>query len=397
MKNNAQSSNKGSRASANRPHTKSAGKSLPAPKPLQLKSEEEETEQSSYTPVSEKIQDNNSIPSNHAPVQRKVFVQGILWGYNELKDAKNDENVKRLIDYPLPMYFKNKAEVLKYSKGETDNIGRVQSGGKDTWIRLHENDLYVLGENHTQTTTGDIVRATKTDKFMYEPYTESPTDQPNNEALNAEMNAKKTEFNTSFGAKENGMSHEAESFLPKAARGVSGIQISDSYISCTDTEGRLLKWAILYAAEAENQTTLRAFYNTNAALLNTIASGLSNTKLEKIDGVNSNKPILQNFLDTFHTHAMQKAAEEKASLAPDDRAAFDTNYQKIRQYGKASTDQAEEARDISMFKHILAAKQSGYLIYGLGEIHRERMAALLDSKNIKHLKIEDYIKQQSRI
>ena len=62
---------------------------------------------------------------------------------------------------------------------------------------------------------------------------------------------------------------------------------------------------------------------------------------------------------------------------------------------------ADQARDFSMYQHILQAAKTGYLLYGLGALHGERLQRLLKTAGtkghrVKYMTMEDFIKEQKK-
>lgn len=337
--------------------------------------------------------------SGSAPAQRKVYIKGTLWGWNEkTKDDKPDTGEKgrtvgEMIGDRRTFYFRNKTEMYGYAKKETDNIGYVDKA--KTFVRLHKGKLIVLGEHHSKKTLADIVAATGTEKYRYEGYTGDAGDQPDNASLTAAVKDRTSEMDDKFGKEESKRSHEGESFLPKVARGLATID-TDPDVHGGSLESKLLRWALLYASEADGKTGIRQLYDKHADVYAKAAEDL-NTKLVGSTVFKDNNLVLAAFLKEFHAHYLEHLEDEKAKLSKKDQRLFDEKYGDDKhQYPREATNEAERGRDMSMLAHINQAKDDGDLLYGMGNIHRERLADVLDAKSVKHMTVEEYLAAQGK-
>jgi hypothetical protein len=111
--------------------------------------------------------------------------------------------------------------------------------------------------------------------------------------------------------------------------------------------------------------------------------------------------IFEAFKDEYTVLAQQKVAAVRASAAPEDVTAFD---HPDRGWRLAPRDyvadpaheimQAEKARDLSLFLHLKRARDDGDLLFGLGSLHHERLANLLDAEGIAHTDMKTFLEGQ---
>lgn len=333
-----------------------------------------------------------------ATIQRKVFIKGTLWGYNEktrTKTQKNIAGIEDLFSDSIKRYFASKAEFYSFAKGEINTMGYLNK--KSSWVRLPD-ELLVLGETHTETTLLDIVKATGTDKFKYEAYTAAPENSPQTAAA---MESQKGDKNVKGGlARDNATNHDAEDFFPKIIRGLQGIAIADSYINCSEAEGKLAYLCLLMSKEAEDTTTVNAFYVANKALLDTVigqmAGGTILGKTEFNENA-TNKKVLKDFIAEATAYATQKVAAAQTGAAG--KADFDAAWGPIpgndySQDPNAPMMKGEKARDFSLWQHIQQAKNDGFLLFGIGELHHKRLTPLLEDAGIKHKYMDNFIAEE---
>jgi hypothetical protein len=352
-------------------------------------------------------------------IQRKVYIKrnplGRLRSQYRTKiksqrstQGETDRNVGDMMTDNLSRYFDSKDELFRYARKGTETIGYVNA--EDTWIRLNSNQLLVLGENHTKTTLADIVKAVGTKKFMYEAYTEAPQELMGNEKFVKADNQRKEEFNQKFNTDNKGQfSHEAESFYPKVVRVLSDITCDPDTKSIINKAGPLgnyyLRLAIL-AAATSNHTNSQFYqhYQNNKNLFDKTANQLrtipaSETELSKQMEEQKSCEVLDIFLGAFTSYANEKVERERQNAASEDRGKFQERWH-LREKGDFSSDEnspimrGEKARDFSMYQHIKQARDRGYLLYGFGEVHRNRLKELLNQEGIQNKSMEEFLETQ---
>lgn len=326
-------------------------------------------------------------------------------------------------------YFESEDEVSRYIKGETENIGYVQKG--NTWIRIDDNELLVLGESHEEADVNlqDIVKAVGTNRFMHEGFVECPDQE--NEALSQAIRKRCHSYEDSFNIKDKkqlkytkdtehfsikddkAFPHTGESFYTRLLRTLKNIdeQIKPqnpkdpSYTFGFSKFELDLRRAILDAAgtEGTNDQEILQTYYANQEIFDETAKELgAKTPLNKTQlaqKIKSKKSydLWKGFYQEFMEYAKKKAKQEREDLG-------DREKKRLEKWGKWNPEfigpndkllkEVEEIRDISMYHHIKTAQKKGYLLYGCGDFHRQRLADILDQEGIRHQSMEDFIKTQ---
>ena len=131
-------------------------------------------------------------------VQRRIYVgpegQEVKKEPLPAGDPDYDEKLDEMITDDVHRHFLDDDELQRFRNrgfgdASIDHIGSLTSDHLkpvQPWIRLPDR-LIVVGENHTETTMEDLVRAFQTKRYMYEPYTTYDTaefrEYANNEHL----------------------------------------------------------------------------------------------------------------------------------------------------------------------------------------------------------------------
>ncbi|OPH56951.1 hypothetical protein BC351_26425 [Paenibacillus ferrarius] len=352
-----------------------------------------------------------AVPTaSQADIQRKVYIKNTLFsGYrNKTKSGRGsegvgDRNVKTMMGDNKSRYFKSKDEMSQYAANTTEKIGYVEK--TNTWIRLPD-ELMVIGEKHTATTLHEVVKAVGTDKFMYEGYTEHPAEAADNPELKATMRQRDAVGDAKFGGVGSGpgtKSHYAESFYPKIIRGLQGLKVRYDYqVMGSEAEKKLLSMAIRFAASADEDSGLYQAYTTQEDLWKSTATSLegdtnSAAPLAEAMRTAGSSDLFTTFVRELTDYATTKIQEEQAHASAADKKAFNDNWHMAKgDYDVEGSEimKAEKARDFSMFQHIKKANTDGYLLYGLGDLHLQRIKKLLDAEGIKSENMNTFISNQ---
>lgn len=361
-------------------------------------------------------------PPAAAPVagptlQRKVMIKQVpipkVRGPYRHKQASSQgaigtgpRNVGAMIADDPVRYFESKAELYGYARRTTDRIGYVPSA--EAWVRL-PNELTVMGEEHSaDPNVSHIVTAVGTNRFMHEAFTAKPENLTEADEVVAALDARAESHNPRFGVAQGGQArHYAEDFYPKVMRGLTGIYSSGYRVVAAPAEKPLLRMAILDAKrlvvddpEAEEDEQHFRTYLANRRLFDETAEHLVNGQSEtsplsqRMSSTQSSQ-LWDNFLAEYSQYAYEQIAASQERMPMADKQAFTRTYDATKgNYQNAAMMKAEKARDLSMYQHIKAARAQGYLLYGLGYHHHDRMADLLDEQGIKHSTVASFILAQ---
>ncbi|NQX65970.1 hypothetical protein HQN90_07505 [Paenibacillus alba] len=348
--------------------------------------------------------------ASQADIQRKVYIKKTLFGgyRNKTKSGRGSEgtgerNVNTMMGDSKSRYFNSKDEMSQYAGDTTEKIGYVEK--TNTWIRLPD-ELTVIGEKHTATTLHEVVKAVGTDKFMYEGYTEHPAEAADNPELKATMRQRDAVGDAKFGGVGSGpgtKSHYAESFYPKIIRGLQGLTVGYDYqVMGSEAEKNLLGMAIRFGASADEDSGLYRAYTTQEDLWKSTATSLegdthSAEPLTAAMRTAGSSDLFTTFVQELTDYATLKIQEEQAHASAADKKAFSDNWHVAKvDYDVEGSEimKAEKARDFSMFQHIKKAKSDGYLLYGLGDLHLQRIKKLLDTEGIKSENMNTFISNQ---
>jgi len=331
--------------------------------------------------------------ASHA-VQRKVHIKGDLLPKTS---TGRGAAAQALIDDPQhTYYFDSKQELEAYATGATDHIGLVGN----TWVRLPE-QLTVLGEDHSGVTLMNLVAATRTTKYRYEGITAPPGDQYSLELAGA-MVDRQQDITSKKGARDATPANQGEAFLPKVMYMLGHVKLGGN--AWDETGMRAMLWAILYAKG--DPGPLGNCYRADAAMFDAIVT--ANGRV----GVQADPDVVQAFIDAFAAHARAASAKHLESISPNDRAAFKEdrdqrpNQQRDRGFveqakgNPAATDylrdEADDAREVTMFEHVRRAIAEGLLLFGVGNNHRVQLAPHLDRAGVPHQHMNDFLAAQAR-
>lgn len=340
-------------------------------------------------------------------VQRKVFIKNTqqpldpttgLTNYRRKTKTRRGQSIRQLIQDDESYYFDSKTEMSDFAAGSAPNIGYLER--EQQWIRLPE-QLTVIGEDHGETTTAHLAAATECTRYKYEGFTAQPEGH-----VNDNLRAARQQRSDQVAA-DSGMStmptvdNEGESFFPKLLRMLDEVNIGPNRLTLNDFGRRAFRWSILYAQRAQ-RTPINYFYRRNQGILDQAAgelapnSGIANLIFNAND---SNRRIARQFYQVIANTCRQKIAEERASLgntATNFSQHWDGTASRRYGAGKEMANEADDARDLSMYHHILQAQQAGFLLYGLGNNHRLRMSALLTHDGIEHKTMAAFLADQRR-
>lgn len=370
----------------------------------------------SIQPQSERSQQSLSskpvISSSKPDIQRKVYIKRtLLPGYrNKTKsshgnEGKGQRNVDSMMSDEKSRYFDSKEEMTQYAAGTTDKVGYVEK--TNTWIRI-PSELTVIGEDHTETTIADVVKAVGTDKFMYEGFTEHPPEASDNPELEEAMKSRDAYVTDKFGGVGVGpesKNHRSESFYPKIVRALQGVTVNEFFydVEGSSTEITYLAMAIRLASSAQEGSALYQTYMANEEMWKQTAATASSASMYKTPLVTAMKQagssqLFTDFIRDLSEYAYSKIEQEQAAAPAEDKDAFAENWHVAKKdYDKDGSDimKAEKARDFSMYQHIKKAQSDGYLLYGLGDMHLQRLKELLDAESIKNVNMDKFISKQA--
>jgi len=359
-------------------------------------------------------------PPSALTLQRDVFLgdpptQLTAVGWWEGRTGSGARNVRGMVGDPdRKYYFKDRAEMLRYAKAETETIGYVDRA--DAWVRLPPHTLVVLGEMHGGTTVADVVKALGTKKFLYESYTDFPADVLRRSKRLREAHATKLrEWNEKMGiaGDKSGLRHELEPYLVKIVVGLLRLKTTvDSAIAAhrkpapAGAKGKgaggaysvagaalgILQQALLIAARTAKYFPARspALWTAHAADFKATAAELARAEplaqTTLIGDIAAPAPaytyddLVQSFVDV----GRQKTAADEGAMA----VAYDefeveepTTQSDAGLLGGGYRDvyiEFETRREYYMYQNILDAKGKGYLLAGMGDVHRLHLEDLLE-------------------
>ena len=74
--------------------------------------------------------------------------------------------------------------------------------------------------------------------------------------------------------------------------------------------------------------------------------------------------------------------------------SFRKGWRRAKAHYGENLREIDRARDLSMYDHVLQAKNEGSLLFGLGRMHGERLRELLRKHNIMYLTMEKFVARQ---
>jgi hypothetical protein len=303
-------------------------------------------------------------------------------------------------------FFESKAEMSRWARGGIDTMGYVANAA--TWVRVRPGSFTVIGENHSAVTMADLAKGLHTDRFRYEAYTEN-VGALENPDLHAAVSHRKQQKDVQIGSAVGTRAHEAEDLHPKILRSLTGLIPNQSKVMGTPAELRLLGWAILDAATPANAAQLDTYRDNEVAL-----DALAQTLVAMPDSgpsrvVDLAWAVFEEFKAEYTALVQAKVDALRASAVPADVAAFDAHwhlavgpFKTFKRSGDYQRDpahemmQAEKARDLSLFLHMKRAKADGDLLFGVGELHQDRLNRLLESQGIAHTDMTTFIDGQKQ-
>ncbi|MCU6792329.1 hypothetical protein OB236_09335 [Paenibacillus sp. WQ 127069] len=363
----------------------------------------------SETPNETLIQQPVNQSASTPPIQRKVYIKNrVFSGFrNKTKTShgsvgEGERNVSNMLsDFPS-RYFNSKDEMKQYAGKSTEKVGYVKKKG--TWVRL-PNKLLVLGEEHAAVNLSDITTAVGTDKYMHEGFTEYPAEAGSNPELTNDMRGRDAVINQKFKGAEGERSHRAESFYPKILRALSGVSVDEKnyQIQGSTAELAYLVMGIHFASSADKESNLFQTYMLHKEMWDQTATAISSQESSEAAVTQemrkeASSALFKTFYRDLTAYAEEKIQQEQESAPEKDKASFEDKWhlasKDYSEDGESPMMKAEKARDFSMFQHIKKAKNEGYLLYGLGELHRQRLKELLDKEGIANKNIDTFISEQ---
>jgi hypothetical protein len=389
------------------------------------------------------------------PIQRAIYLgankQKLETPDQEERQKKSGSGNKKLeemrLDPKRHFYFNDEQEMQDYANGQTETIGYEET--KQTWIRIPNDKLLVLGENHSQTTLPDIVRATRTKKYIYEPYTEYPQEllkQSKRLQQTSHKRNKEFDLKSGQGNEKSSSSHNAEKLLPKLIIALLGVRkkvseaVEDVSMNSKNQSARTfsmsagkkrmnrilnrfgtgsatpqskyersqaelyyLRVAMLMAAKAAKyQENTQDLWKEHQDKFNTTAKQLKQGQelkdTEFIQAIVKNDFTFDNFLQSFKDAA---DAELESSGEKEEFSEFEKNKKIVRSKNLTQEDQQdqekfENMREFYMYKKIEKAKKDGYLLAGIGDAHRQGLERKLND-NISGIEVKamwDFLNEQ---
>jgi hypothetical protein len=335
-------------------------------------------------------------------VQQKVFIKNNAF-MEKVRGATHREKTKTgrgagseaHIDDAAKYYFDSKDEMEAYADDRSTTVGWMGN----TWVHVPDT-MTVLGEQHgSPHTLMAIVAETGTTQYLYEGVVEAPAQAQPNAGLDASIAERSHEVADEKGANDPTQANAGEAFLPKMIRMLAEVTITATNVTANNAHGRrALAQGILYA-QADGGA-LHASYVTHQAVLDPILAA------EGDPATANNAPgaaAVRAFVDAFLVVARAGAAADRASMSRREQAHFDRHWDaagSARYVSAGDTpehrlaDEGDNARDLSMYKHIKAGKSAGKKLYGLGDNHRKRLAPLLDADGIPHQTVSEWVAEQ---
>jgi hypothetical protein len=340
-------------------------------------------------------------PASPAPIQRKAYIRRkVVHTWREKTKTSRGQAVKDLITADESYYFHSKDEMEEYAQGRSEGLGFLG----DTWIRLGP-QLTVLGEIHTSDENAlSIAKATKTERFLHEGYTKAPAEEI--EDLAEPLAARKRVMDVKSGSTGR-LSHEAEDFLPKTLRGLHGVFVrSDYQLHGSSVEALLTRMAMIYAKGCDSGSSLNAYYRQNQemfdATIDELGSDVSlgNTTFSNRMKAADSSALWDDFISAYVNYVTPIIQQARETASEQDQSTFDSKWRVAPSgdYGPEDSPkmQAEKMRDFSMYQHIKKAKADRFLLYGLGNLHHERLEKVLDEENIDHDTVTHFLAEQDK-
>jgi hypothetical protein len=325
--------------------------------------------------------------------QAKVELTPAAVSWWEKQKGSGDRKVSNMLTDEPKRYFNDKAEMINYAQGKTENMGYLTP--ENTWIRLPENRLLVLGEDHSSTTLNDVVKATGAKNYLYEPNTEMPADLAgSSKRVRAAISTRKDELNLKAGRKDDKIDHNLEKSMAKVVVGLDGMASKiNTAVNKPVTSGTGKKAATGYtrgAAElfyfrlallisakaAKHNKNPQPLWTAQQAVLNqSYKQLLDNLPLEQTDfvkAISKDAFTFDQFLESFKTAALM---ELQHSDKGNEYAGFRTEHTDM-QASNERVKEYEKMREFHMVQKIKAGLGS-YSLVGMGDVHRGHLETLL--------------------
>jgi hypothetical protein len=354
-------------------------------------------------------------------VQRKVFVgskdspKKIEKIPKELKDKESgDKKMDTMVSDGIDRHFLDQQELENYMGNATETIGVVDK--EQTWVRLIEGQLTVLGEAHTQTVLSDIAKAVNTSRFVYEPYNEIPKDLKSAESIQTSDNSK-WQSQAGMGSNDK-TNHTMEFILPKLVFSLEYIKgvilqgkidkhkkTKDEQYNIAERLAHYLSMAMSIAKDLsiakKDELEIVSCYKNNKDLIDaTILDAGKGTYLGDLVEMNkstTNQTIIYNFCVAFVDYAIQDFENRKDNESPD-QGTIDAvkeikkeNHSKDKKKEPRSTA-ANTWREFYMYQNVVRAKVLNFLLAGMGDAHRQNLEEKLKKvSGIKVFEMDQFI------
>ncbi|MFL9458857.1 DUF4157 domain-containing protein [Tolypothrix bouteillei VB521301_2] len=361
------------------------------------------------------IQRTIYIGANKKPLDLELLKQ------NDLKKGSGVRNIGAMIqDKERNFFFQSEREMFKYANGKTETMGYLEK--EDTWIRIPDNKLLVLGEKHTGTTLVDVVKAIGTKKYIYEQYTELPKKLLKKSKRFQQISSQDSkDLKEKFGPQHgnNRTPHLIDNILPKIV--VALISLKKDILKLVRTAGLLklqneqqivkgynlqqsqlkylLRAMLMAAKSAKYKTNMQELWQEHQDIFNTTAKelteGVELANTAFIKAIYQKKFTYNNFIDSFKDAAR---SDLQTSGAQEEFNQFETNREDIQ--GSTNDPEAKEferMREYYMYKKMKEAEQKGYLLAGIGDVHRLHLEEILShEKNIEVRRLNNEVPLASK-
>jgi hypothetical protein len=345
--------------------------------------------------------------------------------------------VAALISDSVQRAFINEFELQNYAYGATDYIGDVKTkAGITYWFRLPKDKLTVLGEKHASElgNVDDVIAGLGTNRFKNEAFSEvvdvAGQHTPGAQAKERQIVQQRPKAAPSGTIGE--YTPELENATIKAFAGASylrhinpgdiqeadrkawGSRATTSDHNWGSAVAELIALSIHIAADLATQgfgapaagepaITARArrladYYTANKAALDAL---MTTTDADPLLGIlpmvepNSFAvlPMLRGLADVMLEYGTAYVAQLSKERGNKELAAAGKHLEANRSKESIPIDSVREA---IMWEKIEEAIAAGYLLVGMGDIHRGRLADKLDKRGIPHAFVEDELVKQKQ-
>jgi hypothetical protein len=350
-----------------------------------------------------------------AMVQRKAYIGQDYKAVNPT--SVNDEQAKKLAEDKQVRRFKDNNEYLQFAKGKPIRAGLMSNG---QWVRVDE--FVVLGEYHNNQETPKIINALGTNRFRYEGWTHhSATRMKNDAAFKSYKEKGDKDMGTKYAIDDKnilGRTHEAEHALPKYARLMPDvIEVVRRQIKEADTNPelapgkaqgrgysrfgayfRILLESLLYTRSYKGKWfphPLKAFAKENSAALDEAITVLQANPDDQVPDMRALSIVskLRALKDIYVSQAMKKLGLTEDSLSDFNDELGSLGPGK-RPYETKEAEENDKLRDYSMLNTIKKSKKSGDYLFVIGEVHRMKLAPLLEQNGIESMQDKSFIHKE---